>query len=92
MPPPIKINKLGYAGVNVDKNPLELDDQELRQSQNTIAPLKTGAGIRKRPGYTPFLDFIITDSLDILGGAPLPFGDTWTLNTRIYLGRGGPAS
>lgn len=88
----IKINKLGYAGVNVDKNPLELDDQELRQAQNAIAPLKTGAGIRKRPGFLPWLTLGLEIEDDVLGGAQLPFGDTWMTSARIYLGRGGPAS
>lgn len=91
---------MGYAGVNVDKNPLELDPQELRQAQNAIAPLKTGAGIRKRPGLQPFIveDDVVTFSgiLDAdqraLGGIALPFGQAWTMHGRLLLARGGASS
>lgn len=95
----IKVREMGYSGVNVDKNPLELSPQELRQAQNAIAPLKTGAGIRKRPGLQPFLvedndlgSGMYVEDQAALGGVALPFGQAWTTYGRLFLGRGGASS
>jgi hypothetical protein len=86
---PIRVTQLGNNGVNVDKNPLELDDNELRQAQNAIHnTMGTGLGIRKRPGLGQFN----TDDAagPVLGGTTVPLIDRFSGFSTLYLGRGGP--
>jgi hypothetical protein len=82
---PIKVTELGLNGVNVDKNPLELDDNEVRQAQNAIPSSKS---IRKRPGLG---QFNVDDTAgSVLGGTTVPLIDRFSGFTTLYLGRGGP--
>jgi hypothetical protein len=85
------VKTMGQAGVNVDKNPLDLDDDELRQAKNAITDPSSGRStLRKRPGLIGFNTSTLT--YDVLGGNPLPApnlgagsgGGTIT----VYLGRG----
>jgi hypothetical protein len=79
---------LGKHGVNVDKDPLALDPQELQKAQNAIQdPLGYNAGIRKRPGFTPFN--LTTMAGSIRGGISVPLTNLSLSGTPdIYLGRG----
>jgi len=84
----IDIRTLGLKGVNVDKDPIELNDDELRKSQNAFHdPIGVNAGLRKRPGLIPFN----TTGLGgiVLGGIGVPLTNLQDSgNPSIYVGRG----
>lgn len=82
----LKVRNMGAAGVNVDKNPLELGDDELRRAQNAVPTKGSGASIKKRFGLTA-----INTETDgsVLGGATVPLVDEFTPFAALYLGRGG---
>lgn len=85
--PPLKVYDMGTYGVNVDKNPVELDDNELQQAQNAIRTEGTGKGIRKRPGLVEFNTEDAAGS--VLGGITVPLVDMFTGDSILYMGRGG---
>jgi len=89
--PPFKVNELGLHGVNVDKDPLELSDNEFRQAQNAIHdPLGVNAGIRKRPGLAAFNTSTAAGA--VKGGIGVPLPDLSATGVHyIYIGRGGAA-
>lgn len=82
----LRVYTIGKTGVNVDDDPLELADTDLRQAQNTIwDPLGVDSGLRKRPGWAAYN----TSSLAgvILGGINVPTRSTVVDdNTTIYIG------
>lgn len=84
----INVFDMGTSGVNVDKNPLELDDSELTKSQNGITETRAGRStLVKRPG----LILINTDDAEgaVLGGIGVPLLDLSDLSAHfIYVGRG----
>lgn len=84
----LTVTHMGEAGVNVDKDPLELGDNELVQAQNAISDVTSGnAVLRKRPGFVAFN----TDALSasVLGGSDLPLRNESASGVRsLYLGRG----
>lgn len=83
-----KVFDIGAMGVNVDADPISLEDQELRQAQNAIRdPLGADSGLRKRPGFQAIA---LTDPNGaILGGTNLPLKDLSAGGTHyIYIGRG----
>lgn len=83
----LDVKDLGLQGVNVDKDPFELQDGELRQGQNAIHdPLGVNAGLRKRPGL---IEFNTTDAAGaVLGGIGVPLQNLSGTGVRfIYLGR-----
>lgn len=87
----IRIRTLGLKGVNVDKDPLELDPSELRKAQNAIKePLGANAGITNRPGLlnfsTPTQDGSILGGIGVLTPATSFGGGAF-----LFLGRGGEA-
>lgn len=84
----ISVKTLGRKGVNVDKDPFDLDDDELTNAQNTISdPAKGQSAVRKRPGFDDFNTTTLT--YDVLGGAPLPGPNLSTGGVvTIYIGRG----
>ena len=84
----LNVLSLGMAGVNVDKDPLELDDNELVQAQNAINDPSAGrSALRKRPGLTAFT--VSTTTGTVLGGISLPIVDSSTLGLRtMFIGRG----
>ena len=50
-----KVYAFGIQGVNIDSDPISLQDQELRLAQNTISDvLGEDSGVRKRPGLNQF--------------------------------------
>jgi hypothetical protein len=85
---PIKIYTFGLKGVNVDKDPIELEDDELQQAQNAVTDVLSGtAALRNRPGLIPFNDRTAAGS--VLGGIGVPLVDTKTaaISHTIYIGR-----
>lgn len=81
------VEGFGVKGVNVDKNPLELDNSELVSAQNVISDPAAGiSSIRKRPGLLAF-NTLPTAGV-VLGGVDLPLQDLSASGTHyIYLGR-----
>ena len=84
----IKVYRLGLLGVNVDKDPLQLEDQELRQAQNAYDnKLSADGGLSKRPGLIAFNTS--TAAGPVVGGIGIPLIDASTSGTHyIYIGRG----
>lgn len=84
----LKVIDIGALGVNVDADPLSLEDQELRLAQNAIRdPLGADSGLRKRPG----LGYWNTAAAEgvILGGISVPVIDSSPAGTvTLYIGRG----
>lgn len=84
----VKIRTLGLKGVNVDKNPLVLDEDEVQQAQNFVSEqLGNVAGVVNRPGLVAFSE----DGGDaVLGGVGLVTAATGlSINGVLFLGRGG---
>jgi hypothetical protein len=84
----LKISNLGSMGVNVDSDPLSLQDQELRLAQNAIRdPLGDDSGIKKRPGFAAFNLSLTSGS--VLGGIGVPLENLSPNGIQmIYIGRG----
>lgn len=84
----IVVETFGVKGVNVDKNPLELDPAELTKAQNVVSDPTSGrATLRKRPG----LDAIngVAAAGVLLGGIGVPLLDESSFGTHfVYVGRG----
>ncbi len=81
------VEGMGLAGTNVDKNPLELGDDELMQSKNAISDPAAGkSSLRKRPGLVNFTD--IATAGVVLGGTSVPVLDERNGTHFIYIGRG----
>lgn len=77
MPDSVKsVSQVGLGGVNVDKDPLDLTDQELRQSQNaTFTNLSARQlGLVKRPGLQKFNT--LSFGAAVLGGMEAPYQNT----------------
>lgn len=84
----LKIWDIGALGVNVDADPISLQDQELTKAQNAIRdPLGSARGLRKRPGLALFNTTTALGA--ILGGIVLPVGSLLSSQTvTCYIGRG----
>lgn len=84
----LKVVDIGALGVNVDADPLSLEDQELRLAQNAIRdPLGADSGLRKRPGLT-YWDLTLLAG-PILGGIGVPILDSSpAASINLYIGRG----
>lgn len=85
----LTVTHMGQAGVNVDKTPLELDDNELQRGQNSFSDVTIGkAALRKRPGLIAFNTDVVTEG-SVLGGADLPVANASASGIRnLYVGRG----
>ena len=85
--PPLTVRNMGLLGVNVDNNPLDLDDNQLTKAQNAISDAASGASsVRKRPGLLAFNTSTVTSI--ILGGSPLPGPNLSTGGTvSLFIGR-----
>lgn len=83
------VERMGQAGVNVDKDPLELDDSELVKAQNANAGFTAGmSSLRKRDGLLAFNTVAITAGT-VLGGSDLPIRNNSASGVRnLYIGRG----
>jgi hypothetical protein len=78
---------IGTKGVNVDTDPISLEDAELRKAQNIIAnPLGVKEGITNRPGLIEFNSEAANGS--ILGGIGVPLLNLRRGTRFIYIGRG----
>ena len=86
---PFKVNELGLHGVNVDKDSLEMNDNEFQKAQNAIHdPLGVNAGVRKRPGLAVFNTSTAAGA--VKGGIGVPFPNLSVSGVHyIYIGRGG---
>jgi hypothetical protein len=84
----LKVYDIGKLGLNIDSDPITLEDQELRLAQNVIRdPLGADAGLRKRPGLAVFNTTSFVDI--VLGGIVLPTGTLLTTQgTTVYISRG----
>jgi len=84
----LRITDIGALGVNVDSDPITLQDQELRLSQNAFRdPLGADSALRKRPGLGIFST--TTASGPILGGIGVPLQDLTSHGLHIvFVGRG----
>jgi hypothetical protein len=84
----ITVVSMGQFGVNVDKDPLELDNNELTQAQNAITIAESGrSAIRKRQGLVAFNTSLAAGA--VLGGIGVPLQDLSASGTHyIYVGRG----
>lgn len=83
----LTVKTMGKFGVNVDKDPLELNDNELVQSQNAIFDIQAGeSALRKRAGLINFN--AIATAAPILGGFPLPAANLSTGGViTVYISR-----
>ena len=79
---------MGQFGCNVDKNPLELGDQELTKAQNAGTDPSSGRStLRKRPGLVAFS--VSATAGTVLGGVNLPLENLSTSSQHyFYIGRG----
>jgi len=86
--PPLNVRNMGLRGVNVDNNPLDLEDNQLTQSQNAVTDPASGAStLSKRQGLIGFNTSDVTGS--VLGGSPVPGPNLSTGGSvTIYVGRG----
>ncbi len=84
----LTVESLGLNGVNVDKNPLELADNELTVAQNAINDPQSGmSSLRKRKGLIRFTTTATAGT--VLGGTDLPFANGAPTGLHyVYLGRG----
>lgn len=74
---------LGDKGVNVDSNPLQVDNAELRKAQNAIGE---GSALVNRPGLERFNTSAAAGS--VLGGIGVPLINLRTGARFFYMGRG----
>lgn len=79
----------GAKGVNVDKAPFELDDEELTKSQNGTRD-QAAKGFRNRPG----IESVNTDEAAgvVLGGIGVPLLDLSSAGTHFFFIGRGPTS
>ncbi len=82
------VRNMGLQGVNVDNNPLDLEDNQLTQAQNAVSdPVSGASSLRKRPGLVSFNSPLL--SSDVLGGSSVPGPNLSTGGTvTLYVGRG----
>lgn len=73
---PINVTDLGAGGVNVDAEPYDLADNELRQSQNATMTMTNGrlGSLQTRKGYAQFNTLSV--GAPILGGIEAPYQGT----------------
>lgn len=87
--PPLKIYGLGSLGVNVDSDPLALDDRELRRASNAIDnPL--GGGLTNRPGFAALNNVAAAGA--VMGGVGVPLANQSGTGTRLFFIGRGPTS
>lgn len=84
----LEVENIGSMGVNVDADPISLQDQELRLAQNAIRdPLGADSGLRKRPGLGVWTTTAASGA--ILGGIGVPLQDLTSHGLHImFIGRG----
>jgi len=81
----MSVYNIGKAGVNVDANPVQLQDGELTEAQNwTTDPAGSEGGLRKRPGLTAINASAGGGGTSVLGAINLAY--TFTLTNTFYVG------
>lgn len=82
------VASVGKAGVNVDKDPLELGDNELMQAKNVVSLVTEGkSSISKRPGLGAFTTTPTAGT--VLGGIDVPLLDLSNNGAvHLFIGRG----
>jgi len=81
----LSIYNLGKLGVNVDANPVQLQDGEFTEAKNwTTDPSGSEGSIRKRPGLTAINSSAGGGGTSVLGAVNL--GYTQTLTNTFYAG------
>lgn len=86
MPSFLKVYPIGAQGLDIDSDPISLDDQELTLAQNVMRD-PVDNGLRKRPGLTIFNGSFLAGPA--LGGIGVPVVNLSTSGIlQIYLGRG----
>lgn len=82
----LRVYGIGRLGVNVDTDPLMLDDREVTKAQNAINdPL--GGGLSNRPGLEAFSETEAAGS--VIGGVGVPIANLSGSGTRFFfIGRG----
>ncbi len=81
------VSDLGGRGNNVDNNPLQLQDNQWRKTQNLISdPLGVEQGLKNRPGLAHFNGSAANGS--VLGGIGVPITNLKTGTRFWYIGRG----
>ncbi len=78
------VYSFGEKGVNVDKDPLVLEDNELTRAQNAVP--EPDGGIKNRPGLEKFNASAAAGS--ILGGIGVPLTNLASGTPFFYIGRG----
>lgn len=83
----LKISSPGSKGVDVDTDPLTMEDQELRLAQNAVRDVSFTAGLGKRPGLAVWTTTPASGA--ILGGIGVPLQNLSSTGLHIFfLGRG----
>ncbi len=77
--PTIPVYNWANAGVQTDKDPVQLDDAELTQAQNCIRSFTDVGGIGKRYGLTKVNAIAAAGAIGGILGIPLPQSVTHTL-------------
>jgi hypothetical protein len=85
--PPFKVYGLGSLGVNTDADAFDLNDRELRKSQNAITDQISGEGLISRPGFGPVTT--VAAPGPVLGGVGVPLANQSIIGTHFFwIGRG----
>ena len=75
MPAKLSVYNIGTLGVNVDKNPIQLEDGELTSAQNAISNDDGSTGsLQKRPGLTKVNATAAAGSIKGAMGVPISLG------------------
>jgi hypothetical protein len=84
----LKIYQMGSMGVNIDVDPISIEDLELRLAQNAIRdPLGNDSGLRKRPGLGIYNESLASG--EVLGGIGVPVNNQSPNGLQfVYIGRG----
>ena len=83
----LNVYNLGKLGVNVDKNPIQLQDGELTEAQNwTTDSSGSEGGLRKRPGLVAINASALGSGTSILGAIDVPLANRQTTTRTFYIG------
>lgn len=89
MPGKLNVYGLGSLGVNVDKNPINLEDGELPKAQNAIHdPAGSMGGIRKRRGLIKHNSVAAAGGIKGAIGVPIGIGTAGNPIPAVYSGGG----
>lgn len=81
MSPKLNIFGTSAGGVNVDKNPIELEDGELTKAQNCISAIASDGSIQKREGLVKYNS--VTAAGAIMGAIGVPLQNTTPIGSLM---------